>query len=259
MSRWESIPSDILNSILPYLDADNPEVIKSLCGDPYINSRLQCDDPNGPLWQYLYTHKLSHVIPTSSTPTLKERYLGYLRDVNFYSQNPKNLLLWAVRMNYETLIENLLKIHPYDQNILDTALMEATADGYRNIVKILVEHGANVSSRESRSYWENVPFSTLVSMLPYIMYTYQDNIDRLCADPILSQRLQCEDPNGFLWEYLYTHKLSRNLPVSLVPSLKDRYYEYQSALSLIPLNLVKWATHKGYEILVHRIENWYVH
>ena len=74
---------------------------------PIINFRLQCSDPNGFSWRYLYTHKLSHILPTSG-PSLKERYYEFLRETR--SDYPDIALLqWAARMGYEIIFENLLK------------------------------------------------------------------------------------------------------------------------------------------------------
>lgn len=53
MSHWESVPFDILQLELSYLNLEDPKIIRALCGDPVLNFRLQCNDPNGFLWKYL--------------------------------------------------------------------------------------------------------------------------------------------------------------------------------------------------------------
>ena len=82
VSYWERVPFDILTSILPYLDLENPYVISRLCADPVINSRLQHDNPNGVLWQYLFTRKLSRTLPESLDSTLKDRYYEFIKILN---------------------------------------------------------------------------------------------------------------------------------------------------------------------------------
>lgn len=140
MSHWESVPFDILQLELSYLNLEDRKVIDALCGDPILNSRLQCSDPNGFLWRYLYTHKLSHILPTSG-PSLKERYYEFLRETR--SDYPDIALLQsAARMGYEILAENLLKrsidIEPRELNYV---FLDAVRHGKLPIIELLVKNG----------------------------------------------------------------------------------------------------------------------
>ena len=127
-SRWESVPFDILMLQLLHLDLENRENISRLCADQYIRSRLQCDDPNGFLWKYLYTHKLSETLPTSATPTLKDRYLQYLDRKDRYGDNLDSLFFFGAKHGYDILVRSLLA---KDEDLIDheDALIEAGTRG----------------------------------------------------------------------------------------------------------------------------------
>ena len=147
-SRWESLPFDILTSVLPYLNLENPKVIDSLCADSYINSKLQCSDPNGYLWKYLFAHFLSHNLPSSNL-SLRDLYYEYLTEKEKESIN--RLLVYAAQNGYEILVQRLVNegadIHAYD----DSALSSAALEGHLDIVKYLVEHGADVRADDDKA------------------------------------------------------------------------------------------------------------
>lgn len=139
MSHWENVPFDILASQLPYLDLENPKTIDALCGDPTIRRRLECENPNGFLWKYLYTHKLSRTLPISLNPTLEERYLEMISFVK-----PDDLLNMAAEKGYEILVSDLLRKNTYKQKVLNAAFISAIRRDYVNIIDDLIRYGANV-------------------------------------------------------------------------------------------------------------------
>ena len=75
-SYWETVPFDIVTSLLPYLDLENPEILSILYSDPYFRLKLQFDDVNGYLWKFIYIHKISQYpfIPSARIPSLKHLY-----------------------------------------------------------------------------------------------------------------------------------------------------------------------------------------
>ena len=144
MSRWESMPFDILVSELPYLDLMNPENVSKLCADPYISVRLQCDDPNGFLWKYVYTHEFSHILPSDLTQSLKERYYDYFNMKKHYDL--ESLLQVASQEGYEILVHKLVD-KGADINENDSApLSIAASRGRLDLVKFFIDRGADVNS-----------------------------------------------------------------------------------------------------------------
>ena len=146
VSYWETVPLDILMSELSYLDLENPEVLRALCGDSAINSRLQCDDPNGLIWKYLYTHKLSRILPSESTLSLKDQYNRYLATIPY---GMSEMLYNATFRGYEILVEKVVKNGADIHERGDRALQIAAENGRLDIVEFLVDHGANIDANDN--------------------------------------------------------------------------------------------------------------
>ena len=143
MSHWESVPFDILQLELSYLDLEDSKNIDALCGDPVLSVRLQCEEPNGFIWRYLYTHYLSHVLPVEG-PSLKERCYEILNKISGGSSNG-SLINLAILRDYEILVEKLLK-EEYSPEDLYRILLTATRCGRLYIIKFLVERGIDTGS-----------------------------------------------------------------------------------------------------------------
>ena len=143
MSRWESVPFDILQLELSYLDLEDAKNIEALCGDPVLSVRLQCEEPNGFIWKYLYTHKLSHILPVEG-PSLEERCYEILNRISSGSSDV-SLLKLAILRDYEILVEKLLK-EEYSPEDLYGILLTATIYGRLYIIKFLVERGIDSGS-----------------------------------------------------------------------------------------------------------------
>ena len=139
-SCWETVPFDIVTSLLPYLDLDNSENILALSGDPYLDAKL-CQDPNGILWKYLYTHVLSETLPSSLTPTLKERYYTY-RGIKG-TCHTSYLATWSCQRGYEIVIRNLVNRKLVTDEKCREILCFAAMNGHLNIVKYLITNGTD--------------------------------------------------------------------------------------------------------------------
>ena len=114
------------------------------------------------------------------------------------------------------------------------------------------------------SYWEDVPFDILTLILPYLTGHIRSarhqiidlsSITKLCLDSYVRRRLDINNPNGFIWKFLFTQNLSRNLSLNSVMSFRDIYHKYIIKIgnwtSILDMRrLLKWALKMGYEILV---------
>ena len=77
------------------------------------------------------------------------------------------------------------------------------------------------------SCWQFVPLDILTSLLPYFDFDTPEEIEAFTADPYIHFRL-CEDSSAktYFWRYLFTRKLSEELPKIPEISLKERYIKY---------------------------------
>ena len=141
MSYWEIVPFDILTSILPYLDFDDPKIIEKLSGDEYLKRRLQIEDPNGHIWKYIYTQKLSRDIPIGSD--LISAYNFYITIKRYFYYDT---LYYSTEKGYEILFEKSLKQSKPNKHQVAQAFIGASRRGNLNILKILVSYGAPVDS-----------------------------------------------------------------------------------------------------------------
>ena len=154
MSYWEVVPFDILASILPYLDFDDSMIIEALSGDECLKRRLQIEDPNGHIWKYIYTQKLSRDTPIGSKFTYRQIYYDYNQvrhNIDSGVYRNYNSLAYIAMKGYEIWVENLLKQSKPNKAQITEALVVASSCGHLNTVKVLIAYGATVSAHNSLS------------------------------------------------------------------------------------------------------------
>lgn len=163
MSYWESVPFDILTSIVPYLTyhphdhgsyLGNITMISKFCLDPFVMRRLGFNDPNGFIWKFLFTQHLSQNLPTNHMTSLRDLYLEYLNEVNDYMYM-KELFKWPARRGYEILCRNVFEENQgYERIGSETALLTASKHGHLNIVEYLIKEHNNIDEEGDRALLE---------------------------------------------------------------------------------------------------------
>lgn len=117
------------------------------------------------------------------------------------------------------------------------------------------------------SYWDNIPFDILTTLLPYLsydnpFYAKLSGITKLCLDSSVNRRLNLDDPNGHIWKFLFTRYLSQSFPVNSTRSLKEVYLDYLSKFGDIDdltdrSDAVEWAAKMNCEIAIQHIKEKY--
>ena len=250
-----------MTSILPYLNLENFENIASLSGDPIIASRLQYDDPNGFLWQYLYKEKLSRILPSDLTQSLKDRYYEYLEKFQSYTSQIAldSLLNKAVKKGYEILVANLMMkgASPYRwwdtfeqaienrrldiikclmicraderQDIIDhfkwESLRHAAIRGHSEIVTYFVSEGANIYESEALQY------AAAFGYMDIVRYLVDIGADiHMCEDDALFQAVASGHTD--IIRYLVSHgaNIGAHKNKAIRRALKNGYYEIAAYL-----------------------------
>lgn len=172
----ENLPADVLYQISLALAGqpvnlqdklNNAKQIINLCKVNKRFNQIYCKDDR--IWKELWLKDISTILPSNN---IKDKYITVLKEVNEYWGT--ELIQHCSKYGYDIILKNILenrKLYPltlynalvtasengqlnivkllldYDPELGDiheTALFKAVQGGYFEIVKYLVEHGADV-------------------------------------------------------------------------------------------------------------------
>lgn len=138
-SLWKKLPFDLIVKQLNYFNLRYE--FNFFFKDPYINEKL-CKDPNSTFWMNLYKKDFSDTISLSPEETIMNAYIDNkeimsMSDANYEGDDH---LITAAISGFEKIIERALN---QIKNI-NRILLYACQNGHLSIIKLLIEHGANI-------------------------------------------------------------------------------------------------------------------